>query len=103
MTKAELIYVMSNYGIELPSSGTTEYFKLHNQILDISFSDATKTKMTDKNYEYKFDMNNKVIIQRRISPMTGKVICYPGTDKECVNVFGIEAVYNFSSRKRGAE
>ena len=89
MTKNEISYTLSKLGISNP----TDFIKLDNRVLYISFSDATKTKAILNTIQYKFDFDNEVVIQKRLRK-NGTEICYPGTNTPCYNVYSFSSVIN---------
>ena len=100
MTKTGIINLFGKYGIDLENdltNGKSEWYKLDKAIFYMSFSDAMKTKKMDKNSEYQFDMTNEIIIQRRTVTLKNgntKIICYPGTETPCYNVFSFDSLLN---------
>lgn len=98
MTKNELTYAFKQFGID-PNNYTNNFTTVDDEILYISFSDATKTKLMDQKSQFKFDMSNEVVIQRRLNPR-GNVICYPGTSDPCYNIFSFDSIISVGRKPK---
>ena len=98
MTKNEIRYAFNQLGIN-PDDYTNTFTSFDDDILYISFSDAAKTKLMDKTSQFKFDMTNECVIQRRLNPR-GNIICYPGTTTPCYNVFSFDAIINVGRKPK---
>lgn len=94
MTATGIKNAFKKLGVNLDTS--TGFIQLEDVVFQFVFSDAMKTKKTDKNTQFKFDFTNEIIVQKRtIKTKNGeKDICYPGTDITCYNVFTFDSLLN---------
>ena len=95
MTKSGIENSFKKLGLTLSSN---TWYDLSDIVFQLVFSDAMKTKKTDKTHRYKFDFDNEVIIQKRvILDKDGNVkrdICYPGTEETCLNILSFDSLMN---------
>lgn len=95
MTKTELKNIFLDFGITLPSSGTTEMIDLPQvQYMVIS---KLELKFHNSGYKYKFDMTNEQLECYKFYP-NGKIMTYPGTETPVMDVYDFSTIVIISGR-----